>query len=171
MPAVDANSSYITSNSSPEFSKATKTNGSSAFKAVAQISDPMPAVDANSSYVFSNTSPEFSGATKTNDSTWNTAAAQTSDPMPAVDANSSYVFGNASSEHSPATKTNGSGAFTASPMPDGSNVQLFSENGVAIQSDPHCSSAGCTQYLFPKSKEDDHPVDYFVPNFGMDKDI
>jgi len=75
MPAVDANSSYITSNSSPEFSKATKTNGSSAFKAVAQITDPMPAVDANSSHIFSDTSPEFSPATKTNGSTWNTAAA------------------------------------------------------------------------------------------------
>jgi hypothetical protein len=35
MGAVDANSSYTQSNSSPEDSKATKTNGSTAFKAVA----------------------------------------------------------------------------------------------------------------------------------------
>ena len=33
-----------------------------------------------------------------------------------------------------------------------------------------CSSAGCTQYLFPKS---DHEIkrDYFVPDFGVDQDI
>jgi len=40
MPAVDANSSYTQSNSTGEDSKATKTNGSTAFKAVAQTSDP-----------------------------------------------------------------------------------------------------------------------------------
>jgi hypothetical protein len=178
MPSTDANSSYVFSNSSPEFSASTKTNGSTAFTAVAQTSDPMPAVDANSSYVFGNTSPEFSNATKTNGSTATTAAMQTSDPMPAVDANSSYVFGNTSPEFSNATKTNGSTATTAAaqldedvPVIDGSNVQLFSEQGLALQDDPHCSSAGCVQFLFPKSKDDSHPMDYFVPNFGMDKDI
>jgi len=141
----------------------------------------MPAVDANSSYIFGNTSPEYSNATKTDGSTATTAPsafthAQTSDPMPAVDANSSYVFGNTSPEFSNATKTNGSEAFKAaaqvdSQIIDGSDVQLFSENGLELQSDPHCNSSGCTQYLFPKSKEDDYPKDYFVPNFGMDHDI
>ena len=175
MPAVDANSSYVFGNTSPEYSNATKTNGSTAFKAVAQTSDPMPAVDANSSYVFGNTSPEYSNATKTNGSEAFKAVAQTSDPMPAVDANSSYVFGNTSPEYSNATKTNGSEAFKAVAQIDvdfdGSNVQLFSENGLALQDDPHCSSAGCVQFLFPKSKENTHPMDYFVPNFGMDHDI
>jgi len=154
MPATDANSSYVFSNKSPEFSAATKTNGSTAFKSVAQVSDPMPSVDANSSYVFGNTSPEYSNATKTNGSEAFKAVAQTSDPMPSVDANSSYVFGNTSPEYSNATKTNGSEAFKAVAQIDvdfdGSNVQLFSENGLALQDDPHCSSAGCVQFLFPK---------------------
>lgn len=33
-----------------------------------------------------------------------------------------------------------------------------------------CSSAGCTQYLFPKGP-DDPPRNYFVPDFGLDNDI
>jgi len=33
-------------------------------------------------------------------------------------------------------------------------------------SDPVCSSAGC-----PNNKKATHPMDYFVPNFGMDQDI
>ena len=32
-----------------------------------------------------------------------------------------------------------------------------------------CSSAGCTQYLFPH--KDSYKKDYFVPDFGMDHDI
>ena len=39
-----------------------------------------------------------------------------------------------------------------------------------VKSDPQCSSAGCTQFLFPKGP-DAHPMDYFVPNFGVDQDI
>ena len=39
-----------------------------------------------------------------------------------------------------------------------------------MQSDPICSSAGCTQYKQPEG-EAGHPMDYFVPNFGMDQDI
>jgi hypothetical protein len=54
---------------------------------------------------------------------------------------------------------------------DTSDVQLFTEAGVKLQSDPGCSSAGCTQYQFPKSKENDYPKDYFVPNLGMDHEI
>jgi hypothetical protein len=40
---------------------------------------------------------------------------------------------------------------------------------VQIGSDPICSSAGCTQYEHPKVKS--HPMDYFVPNFGVDQSI
>jgi hypothetical protein len=40
---------------------------------------------------------------------------------------------------------------------------------VQIGSDPICSSAGCTQYEHPKVES--HPMDYFVPNFGVDQDI
>jgi len=60
--------------------------------------------------------------------------------MPAVDANSSYAFGNTTPEDSSATKTNGSTAFKAggtglaeteqAEITDGSDVQLFSENGL-----------------------------------------
>jgi len=39
---------------------------------------------------------------------------------------------------------------------------------VQLESDPICSSAGCTQYEHPKIK--DHPMDYFVPNFGPDQE-
>ena len=38
---------------------------------------------------------------------------------------------------------------------------------VQLESDPICSSAGCTQYEHPKLK--DYPKDYFVPNFGPDQ--
>jgi hypothetical protein len=37
------------------------------------------------------------------------------------------------------------------------------------KSDPICSSAGCDQYEHPKLKT--HPMDYFVPNFGVDHDV
>jgi len=40
---------------------------------------------------------------------------------------------------------------------------------VQIKDDPICSSAGCTQYEHPKKKG--YPMDYFVPNFGQDKEI
>lgn len=46
---------------------------------------------------------------------------------------------------------------------DLANVQLQSE------SDPICSSAGCTQYKHPAAET--HPMDYFVPDFGQDHDI
>jgi len=41
---------------------------------------------------------------------------------------------------------------------------------VELQSDPICSSAGCTQYKQPEG-EPSHPMDYFVPDFGVDYDI
>jgi len=39
-----------------------------------------------------------------------------------------------------------------------------------MQSDPICSSAGCTQYKQPEGPPQ-HPMDYFVPDFGVDHDI
>lgn len=41
---------------------------------------------------------------------------------------------------------------------------------VQVQSDPICSSAGCDQYKWPEAPKS-HPVDYPVPNFGVDRDI
>ena len=38
-----------------------------------------------------------------------------------------------------------------------------------MQSDPICSSAGCTQYKSPEVVT--HPMDYFVPDFGVDQDV
>lgn len=49
-----------------------------------------------------------------------------------------------------------------------SDVEIDEEN--LIQSDPICNSAECSQYLHPKRK-DDHPINYPVPDFGVDKDI
>ena len=40
-------------------------------------------------------------------------------------------------------------------------------NEIITHSDPICSSAGCNY----KSAKSAHPMDYFVPNFGMDQDI
>jgi hypothetical protein len=49
------------------------------------------------------------------------------------------------------------------------SVALQTNAELAMESDPICSSAGCTQYEHPKM--DSHPVDYFVPNFGVDQGI
>lgn len=49
-------------------------------------------------------------------------------------------------------------------------VQNQSE--INLKSDPHCSSAGCTQYKFPAADPaKSHPMDYPVPDFGPDRDI
>jgi len=40
----------------------------------------------------------------------------------------------------------------------------------SAQSDPICSSAGCDQYKWPEAPKG-HPMDYPVPNFGVDTDI
>ena len=47
------------------------------------------------------------------------------------------------------------------------NAQLL-QTDAEVESDPICHSAGC-----PKSKADKktHPMNYFVPNFGKDKDV
>jgi len=39
-----------------------------------------------------------------------------------------------------------------------------------IQSDPICNSSGCSQYLHP-AKKDAHPINYGVPDFGVDRDM
>ena len=44
------------------------------------------------------------------------------------------------------------------------------EENVMLESDPICSSAGCTQYKHPH-KELGYDLDYPVPNFGVDRDI
>ena len=49
---------------------------------------------------------------------------------------------------------------------DAENVQLNSN----IESDPICSSAGCTQYKH-KKKELGYKINYFVPHFGADTEI
>ena len=41
---------------------------------------------------------------------------------------------------------------------------------VQLESDPICSSAGCTQYKHPK-KAAAYPMNYPVPNNGVDKEI
>jgi len=56
-------------------------------------------------------------------------------------------------------------------VPDSSNSQLDAEINMETKSDPICNSAGCTQYKHPDSKEATWPMDYYVPNFGMDRDI
>jgi hypothetical protein len=48
------------------------------------------------------------------------------------------------------------------------DVELDEDN--LIQSDPICNSAECDQYLHPKRK-DDYPINYAVPDFGVDHDI
>lgn len=44
------------------------------------------------------------------------------------------------------------------------------ENLMQLESDPICSSAGCTQYEFPKPP-DGPPMNYPVPDFGQDHEI
>jgi uncharacterized protein YkvS len=51
---------------------------------------------------------------------------------------------------------------------DSDDVQLDAQ--VDVQSDPICSSAGCTQYKH-KHKKLPYDIDYPVPDFGVDKDI
>ena len=59
-------------------------------------------------------------------------------------------------------------------VPQAINNKDYSYTGDAVfaqtESDPICSSAGCDQYLHPVAP-DAHPVDYFVPNFGVDHEI
>jgi hypothetical protein len=41
---------------------------------------------------------------------------------------------------------------------------------IQLGDDPICSSAGCTQYKHPEAPAS-HPMDYPVPNFGVDHDV
>jgi len=47
---------------------------------------------------------------------------------------------------------------------------MMSQVDMQLESDPICSSAGCDQYKQPAGPPPP-PMDYFVPNFGMDRDI
>jgi len=55
---------------------------------------------------------------------------------------------------------------------DSDDVQLDAKVNVdaEVESDPICSSAGCVQYLH-KHKKLPYPINYPVPNFGVDRDI
>jgi len=44
------------------------------------------------------------------------------------------------------------------------------DDSTLVQSDPICNSSGCDQYLHPK-KAEDHPINYAVPDFGVDREI
>ena len=49
---------------------------------------------------------------------------------------------------------------------------INNSSAIRIKSDPICNSSGCTEYLHPKVKPgSEWPVNYEVPNFGMDRDI
>lgn len=57
---------------------------------------------------------------------------------------------------------------------DAAHVQLNDDidESIMLESDPICSSGGCTQYNHPnKSGSALIPRDYFVPNFGKDPDM
>ena len=47
-------------------------------------------------------------------------------------------------------------------------VRFYPEEMVQVESDPICSSANafCTEW---KKDKDGHPMNYFVPNFGVDR--
>merc|ERR1711934_459892 len=49
-------------------------------------------------------------------------------------------------------------------------MTLSTAIAVKINSDPICSSAGCDQYKHKKKKRG-YDINYFVPNFGADKDM
>jgi len=48
---------------------------------------------------------------------------------------------------------------------------IASATAIKVTSDPICNSAGCTQYKHPASKDSSYPMDYGVPDFGMDRNI
>ena len=57
---------------------------------------------------------------------------------------------------------------------DAAQLQLNEDidESIMLESDPICSSGGCTQYNHPKKSESALiPRDYFVPNFGKDTDM
>lgn len=50
-------------------------------------------------------------------------------------------------------------------------AQLEADIHLDSLSDPICNSAGCTQYKHPDSTTQQYPINYFVPNFGMDRQV
>ena len=52
----------------------------------------------------------------------------------------------------------------------GHNWLMGTHADIRMMSDPICDSSGCNQYKHPKVK-DAYPVDYPVPDFGVDEDI
>ena len=58
-------------------------------------------------------------------------------------------------------------------MPNESNYDVvktpYASSLLSLESDPICGSGGCETTLPAPPKS--HPVDYPVPNFGVDKDI
>ena len=53
---------------------------------------------------------------------------------------------------------------------EGSYTLLQTNSDVKAESDPICSSAGCTQYEHP-TKALGYKINYFVPHFGEDSDM
>jgi len=47
---------------------------------------------------------------------------------------------------------------------------MMAQVDIQLESDPICSSAGCDQYKQPDGPAPP-PMNYFVPNFGMDRDV
>jgi len=71
------------------------------------------------------------------------------------------------------TPTQDDNGYWNVPAPFANDSYNYHNRDVFLQldaeSDPICSSAGCTQYEHPKKKG--YPMDYFVPNFGKDHEI
>lgn len=197
MPAAGANSAYVYSQSSPEDSEATKVNGSTAFKSnnLAQTeekpaedvdvqleSDPICSSAGCTQYKQKEGKPDHpmdyfvpnfgqdhiikesinseEWASKEIGHTWVWQKVEKQDPVEykiePLDVDMKASLSNLRMEEAI------HGEWTLPP--EDSNVLI------AMQSDPICSSAGCTQYKQPEGKPD-HPMDYFVPDFGMDHDI
>jgi hypothetical protein len=193
MPASDANSSYVFSETSPEFSAATKTDGSTAFVAVSKGPKPPSTsniqLDAESDPICSSAGceqykqpegppkhpmdyfvPNFGvdhhikesessekWASKEIGHTWVWVKEEKKDPVEykiePLDVDMKASLSNLRMEEN----IHG-------------NWNLAPESLIQLQSDPICSSAGCTQYKQPEGPPD-HPMDYFVPDFGVDHDI
>jgi hypothetical protein len=82
---------------------------------------------------------------------------------PALDAGSQYDFAPELDHDIKVTNTN---LANAEEVLGTTMLQTKS----SAQSDPICSSAGCDQYKWPEAPAG-HPIDYTVPNFGVDTDI
>ena len=88
--------------------------------------------------------------------------------VPKQDENGHWIVPQAAKANSYKYESEGKPVSNPTPAPAPA-VDFIPELGfVQLESDPICSSAepGCNQPV-PKS----HPVDYFVPNFGVDHDI